>query len=91
MQNEAQLDDDAQKVEPEVHSPFGFARNTSPFHIFRDIMSPASIILMIWLNDNLVSVVCARCGGKEPAGDFASKRKSAGKAKNCLDCRNFGK
>ena len=87
MRNEAQLDDDAQKVEPEfIHSLFGFARNATIFH---DIMGPASTYDLV--EDNLISVVCARCGDKKPAGDFVSKRKSAGKAKNCLDCRNFSK
>ncbi|KAH6985489.1 hypothetical protein EDB80DRAFT_228909 [Ilyonectria destructans] len=40
------------------------------------------------LQDDLVSIVCARCGEKKPAGDFVSKRKSAGNTKNCLECRS---
>ncbi|KAH7114578.1 hypothetical protein B0J13DRAFT_240276 [Dactylonectria estremocensis] len=37
---------------------------------------------------DIISVVCARCREERPAGDFVSKRKSAGNTKNCLDCRN---
>ena len=37
---------------------------------------------------DMISIVCARCGEARPAGDFVSKRKSAGNTKNCLDCRN---
>ncbi|KAH6985505.1 hypothetical protein EDB80DRAFT_229201 [Ilyonectria destructans] len=40
------------------------------------------------LQDDLISIVCARCGEEKPAGDFVSKRKSAGKTKNCLGCRS---
>ncbi|KAH7111560.1 hypothetical protein EDB81DRAFT_310183 [Dactylonectria macrodidyma] len=37
---------------------------------------------------DIISVVCARCREERPAGDFVSKRKSAGNTKNRLDCRN---
>ncbi|KAF6519532.1 hypothetical protein HZS61_008968 [Fusarium oxysporum f. sp. conglutinans] len=37
---------------------------------------------------DIIPIVCARCGKERPAGDFVSKRKSAGNTKNCLDCRN---
>lgn len=60
------------------------------FASFMTQWSPASYYTYDLVEDNLVSVVCARCGKKEPAGDFASKRKSAAKAKSSLDCRNFG-
>ncbi|KAH6983750.1 hypothetical protein EDB80DRAFT_735247 [Ilyonectria destructans] len=40
------------------------------------------------LQDDLMSIVCARCGEKKPAGGFVSKRKSAGNTKNCLECRS---
>ncbi|KAH6977659.1 hypothetical protein EDB80DRAFT_738230, partial [Ilyonectria destructans] len=39
------------------------------------------------LQDDIISIVCARCGEEKPAGDFVSKVKSAGNTKNCLDCR----
>lgn len=38
--------------------------------------------------DDIISIVCARCGEEKPAGDFVSQRRSAGNTKNCLDCRN---
>ncbi|KAH6985358.1 hypothetical protein EDB80DRAFT_732220, partial [Ilyonectria destructans] len=40
------------------------------------------------LQDDIIPIVCARCGEEKPAGDFVSKRKSAGNTKNCLECRN---
>ncbi|KAH8660997.1 hypothetical protein BGZ61DRAFT_464454 [Ilyonectria robusta] len=40
------------------------------------------------LQDEMISIVCVRCGEEKPAGDFIGKRKSVGHTKNCQDCRN---
>ncbi|KAH8654283.1 hypothetical protein BGZ61DRAFT_467766, partial [Ilyonectria robusta] len=40
------------------------------------------------LQDDMISIVCVRCGEEKPAGDFIGKRKSVGHTKNCQDCRN---
>ncbi|KAH8669327.1 hypothetical protein BGZ61DRAFT_460882 [Ilyonectria robusta] len=39
------------------------------------------------LSNDLLFVVCARCGEEKPESHFTAKRQSAGPTKQCIDCR----
>ncbi|KAH7114866.1 hypothetical protein EDB81DRAFT_296040 [Dactylonectria macrodidyma] len=40
------------------------------------------------LSNDVLFVVCARCGEERPESAFTAKRQSAGQTKQCIDCRN---